>query len=87
MIYDIHYLVCANGVVQVEPQVSFRIFVAKVTNVTKRIVSNQVVLSLLPHPEKAIPSHLSFVDLVGPEKEPHSNYQYQESLNRQTETD
>lgn len=77
MILEIHSLVCTNGEVYVELQVLFRVLVAYFTNVTKRIVKNQVVSSILPNLEKVIQIHPTFADLVGPAEEPTNNYQPQ----------
>lgn len=71
-----------NVVVHVEPQLPFCILVAKFTTVTKRIVKNEVVASLLPQPERIIPSHLTFTYPICPtDDKPCRYYQPRECNN------
>lgn len=51
------------------------------------IVKNEVVATLLPHPDSIIPIHITFSDLLGPVDKHRSNYQYRKIQNSQLYTD
>ena len=64
-LYATHALVCTNGVVSVEPNIPFHILVANFSDSPKKLVRNQNVATVLPHPRFVVPTQITAGDVVG----------------------
>ena len=64
-LYAKHSVVATNGIVHVEPNIPFRILVANFGTTPKRLVKNQVLGELLPHPTLVVPTHVKFAEVLG----------------------
>ena len=64
-LYAKHSVVATNGIVYVEPNIPFRIQVANFGTNPKRLVKNQAIGELLPHPTLVVPTHVTFAEVLG----------------------
>lgn len=80
-IYANPMLTCTNAVVRIEPNPPFRVLVANFYNFPKRVVHNQTLATVLPHPRVLITTHIRTAEVLAivqdegdfPRQEPNLN--------------
>ena len=64
-LHERHGLICTNGVVQVEPDRPFRLFIANFRKYPVWVQKGQVVAELLPHPRAVLESKTTIGEVLG----------------------
>lgn len=63
-LFEKQKLSCTNGVVQVEPDRIFKVLIANFAPYEQRVVKNQIVGTILPHPTAVVPSHIRLGEVL-----------------------
>ena len=71
--YEKHWLICAIGVVQVEPDRPFRLVVANFRKYPVRVQKGQVVAELLLHPRAVLESKTTIGEVLGIQEREEEN--------------
>lgn len=64
-LYNNYMLICTNGVVKIERNSPFRLLVANVSNIPKRVVRNQTIEMVLPYPRLVVTTQVSTAEVLG----------------------
>lgn len=60
-----HSLICSSGVVQVEPDIPFKILIANFSDIPRKISKGQVVATILLHSIRVSPSTVTIAKVLG----------------------
>lgn len=64
-LYKRHLLLCSNVVVQVEPDIPFKILTANFSGIRRQTVKGQEVATVLPHITLVIPGTVTSTEVLG----------------------
>ena len=69
-LYADNGVIASNGVVQGQPQTTFRLLIANFTKEPQSLVKDQVVATLIPHPTEVVQSNIHLHEVLGLVDEP-----------------
>ena len=72
-LYERHGLISTNGVVQIEPDMLFRLLVVNFRQYSVRVQKVQVVAELLPHPRAVLESKTTIGEVLGIQEREEEN--------------